>query len=292
MKWPVTAALLALGMGASGEPPNRVLVGVLEDTRSTAGVAEHRIRVAFRADGSGGWKGLTDGLPLTFPDGFDPPKYEAAEATLRRELPTETRWAVCSDGRTLGTLESVLPPTWGYSKLRGTHVVRPRQDVPSVGVASEDFSGWPGNPVHRPLALSSTGHCRDPSGWRPIALTQAELRKLLPKLRAAVNARGALWRDESVDLNGIPTINKVFRDRRSNLIVTLSTNDSEKATFYVPKSGTARHLGNWLSLIDAGDYDGDGRSELLFMFQREDFDGYLMFYDEASRYASFGWIYH
>jgi hypothetical protein len=43
-----------------------------------------------------------------------------------------------------------------------------------------------------------------------------------------------------------------------------------------------------MTVIDAGDYDGDGRSELVVMFQRYDHDGYTLFFDNFDRSISFG----
>jgi len=53
-----------------------------------------------------------------------------------------------------------------------------------------------------------------------------------------------------------------------------------------------RYLGNQMALIDAGDYDGDGRSELLFWFSGYDRDGYVLMSEGFVRRASFLWNYH
>jgi hypothetical protein len=46
-----------------------------------------------------------------------------------------------------------------------------------------------------------------------------------------------------------------------------------------------------MTVIDAGGYDGDGRSELVVMFQRYDHDGYTLFFDKFDRsYRSAGCI--
>jgi hypothetical protein len=50
--------------------------------------------------------------------------------------------------------------------------------------------------------------------------------------------------------------------------------------------------GNELLLIDAGDYDGNGRSELVFRKSSYDYDGYVIYFDDFAKSAEFGWTYH
>ena len=45
-------------------------------------------------------------------------------------------------------------------------------------------------------------------------------------------------------------------------------------------------------LIDAGDYDNDGRSELVFAVGGYNRDGYRLFYDDFKRSATFEFSYH
>ena len=62
--------------------------------------------------------------------------------------------------------------------------------------------------------------------------------------------------------------------------------------FIVDRSGAAKFLGSDLLLVDAGDYDGDGRTELVFRKSGYDYDGYVLFFDGFARSAEFGWSYH
>ena len=53
-----------------------------------------------------------------------------------------------------------------------------------------------------------------------------------------------------------------------------------------------RHLGSGMSLVDAGDYDGDGSSEVLFWFSGYNQDGYVLFGDDLRKVAETYWTYH
>jgi hypothetical protein len=48
-----------------------------------------------------------------------------------------------------------------------------------------------------------------------------------------------------------------------------------------------------MSLLDAGDYDDDGRSELIFFLsQPEQTDGFILFDADLRKQASLLWTYH
>lgn len=51
-------------------------------------------------------------------------------------------------------------------------------------------------------------------------------------------------------------------------------------------------INSFAFLVDAGDYDGDGKSEILFWFERYNRDGYVLFYDKCSKFDEFTWPYH
>lgn len=56
--------------------------------------------------------------------------------------------------------------------------------------------------------------------------------------------------------------------------------------------GNIRLLGTDMKLIDAGDYDGDGRSELVFEIDGHNLGGYRLFYDHLTKSAEFAFHYH
>jgi hypothetical protein len=47
-----------------------------------------------------------------------------------------------------------------------------------------------------------------------------------------------------------------------------------------------------LWLVDAGDYDNDGKSELIFSINRENEGGYEIWYDSFKKHAIFKFNYH
>jgi hypothetical protein len=60
-----------------------------------------------------------------------------------------------------------------------------------------------------------------------------------------------------------------------------------------PLRGTARDGNRSMALLDAGDYDNDGSSELIFFLsQPEDTDGFVLFDGRSRKQASLTWTYH
>lgn len=54
----------------------------------------------------------------------------------------------------------------------------------------------------------------------------------------------------------------------------------------------ARFIARGLTLIDAGDYDGDGASELVFWYSGYNSDGYVLLRADLRRRVEYLWSYH
>jgi hypothetical protein len=63
--------------------------------------------------------------------------------------------------------------------------------------------------------------------------------------------------------------------------------------FFVSPDGTVRRIGSFMSLLDAGDYDNDGKSEVVFLLsQGENTDGFVLFDASFEKQTSLLWHYH
>jgi hypothetical protein len=56
--------------------------------------------------------------------------------------------------------------------------------------------------------------------------------------------------------------------------------------------GVVRYLGSGMFLVDAGDYDSDGKSELVFCINSDNRGGYRIYYDDFKKTAEFEFRYH
>lgn len=270
---------------AHAQPDGRPVIGVLEHNNGEERKG-HSVRVAFYKE-DGRWK--------AYPADFDT-EQELSQSV--KAFPAEVSWTVCFDGRSNGSLTSKNPETVLYYRDVGTHQLNPGVSAPTFGQPSELFSGWPGGKTYRPVVLSSGANCADPAAWRPAKPEAGEIDLVKDYLRREYGASAAKLSKAKV------TANKSYgSEARGAKLVSLSIAGAEiipasgedegnkDAWFYVAGK-EVRYLGSNMLLVDAGDYDGDGREEVVFKVQRYNNDGYVLFYERFAQKAEFSWGYH
>ena len=267
------------------QPDERLTLGVLEHHNSE-GKRRHSVRVAFYKEG-GQWK--------AYPTNFDTEE-ELSRAV--KSFPEEVAWTVCFDGKSAGSLASKNPASILYYKDVGTHQISSQASVPTVGKPSELFSGWPGGLTYRPLVLSSRASCADPGDWRPAQPAAGEIAAVRDYLRREHRISVANMSKAKVTANksygsqtrGAKLVNVNIKGA---VVIPASGEDdqNEGAWFYVGGK-EVRYLGSNMQLVDAGDYDGDGKEEAVFKVQRYNNDGYILFHDGFRQKLEFSWGYH
>lgn len=94
---------------------------------------------------------------------------------------------------------------------------------------------------------------------------------------------------------------KAYKDRNGRQLFTLKLKDRADAcdgpdddlypqSFVI--SNGIKYIGAGLTLVDAGDYDLDGHSELVFWYSGYNKDGYVLFSPDLIREADYLWNYH
>jgi len=66
----------------------------------------------------------------------------------------------------------------------------------------------------------------------------------------------------------------------------------DDAWFAVGVDKSVQYLDSGMWLVDAGDYDNDGKSELVFAIDRYNRGGYELFYDDFKQHSTFEFSYH
>jgi len=282
--------------------PNTTYVGILDDAREEMlnwkpGVAHRRlIRPAFEKSCSG-WQGITSASAL--PD---------------------MTWTVALDGKDIGKVKSQTETTGDepgrsvsrYLTLVQT-IVTPVDAIPSVGAPSEKYAPLADGPTkgRRPLVVVSAPNFSDPDGWRHIFQPPNQIAALVRETFRRDFLHAVRCKEEKVvernwkfpdSLLSLPV---VYASNKKSFLIEASLDAGDcgfiddpddplsNPWFFVSSDGRVRRIGSFMSLLDAGDYDNDGRSELIFMVnQPEDTEGFVLFDAALHKQGSMLWTYH
>jgi hypothetical protein len=293
----VAGAPLAGGSAAAAQ------VAFLEDwpehsEASGEDVYQSQIRVAFVRD-RGGWSPARE-LRLSSGGGVARTGRAPVEPS-----PGPRRWIVVARGESIGVVTSGGPAAPEGPRRNALALL---DTVPArlLGPRDGAFAGWNGLPVRPPRVATDRRPGGNPDDWRAP-----------DSLPAATDRMGAMIRASVADLGpcdeprGMPRAELSFgagdlvvrqvlvaRDGSSLIGVEFASDrvceggaPAGRFWFAEPARDSLRFLGASMTWIDTGDYDGDGRSEAAFWYDRHRENGYMLVWDGGRRSASFGWTY-
>jgi hypothetical protein len=291
----VSAVLRASGAVMSAQSGNNdpVYVGILDDARERA------------------WRGKADSdAPRLVMPAFE--KTGTEWRAISSFSPLEVKWTISFDGKDLGEIETHANTKEGSADQLSSpesrakqSIVTPAASVPVVGKPSRDFTGASFlvglKTVHRPLVAISKPYYRDPDGWKRTqlpekiaALVRTGFRGQYPHVGRckdeAIVERDWKYPDSALTL---PT---TYASKKNSFLVAVRLNAGDCGWggrpddaadpwvlqwFLVAPDGRVRRVGGFEELLDAGDYDNDGRSEIIFFSTRsEHSDAYDLLYGD------------
>jgi hypothetical protein len=230
----------------------------------------------------------------------------------------QIKWTVAFDGRNLGQLqlEDLEPQKqfinpWFYARDK-YFTVKANQKIPMVENKSKEFGGWMKVPEHRPLVLVSQPHFNDPEHWKPSVPDEAFKKRLYVPLKLVMGKFNAYTCPGGPEVNELVpyqfkpedvVIYKAYGSSIGKKIVAVGINREKFGcdgppppewadNWFLVEGDNIDFIGREMTIVDAGDYDNDGRSELLFWHSGYDEDGYILIYDSFQRKSEFLWGYH
>ena len=228
------------------------------------------------------------------------------------------KWTVAFDGRKLGELrieepdpEATVINQWNYSRDRFFEV-KANQEIPKVANKSKQFGGWTKVPKYRPLVLVSKPYFSDPEHWQPFVVDEDLRKKLFVPLKlvmgrfSAFNCPDGPYVNETVPFDfklEDVVFYKSYASSNGQKIVALGMDHKKygcdgvwpaswRDNWFLIEGDNLDYIGREMTLVDAGDYDNDGKSELLFWHSGYNRDGYILMYDSFREKSQFIWGYH
>jgi hypothetical protein len=287
----IAAAAVSSAAFRAEEP----VIGVVEEKQCERNSTGPIVRVMFAKD-AGGWRALDTNTSWA---GLD----------LGKRV-----WTIAFDGRDRGHVRTPELPGQPTTDRRDRFLkIAPRDSAPRIANTAKRFSGWCDTPKTRPVVLVSGGSAVDPDAWKPYAVPATLRDSIFPtfaKVQAALQIKAFTCVNEKDERGSpLPVIRanvvvepKGYRNAAGLRLVWAhfdrkkdtcdGRTDDEWADHAFLITDRVVHLGAFLELVDAGDYDGDGRSEELFFFGKYDYDGYVLFSENFTRRATYGWGYH
>ena len=220
--------------------------------------------------------------------------------SLITAYPGSVSWVLALDGKQVGSVEGYSPAKFEFYSEVGAQFLAATEIFPRITTGRKEFYVWGGTPVFRPLVAISRPKYADPDRWKPIHLAPDVARQAYSLFRSVVGIRldcgsDTIRYDYSDKL--IQPSGKAYRSAKGYVLLELKTshtcNDApvveewEEPVWFLLREGTAKYLGRSLALVDAGDYDGDGTSEVVFQYSGYNRGGYVLLHNHLTQVAEF-----
>jgi hypothetical protein len=225
--------------------------------------------------------------------------------TATSQYPTEVSWTITFDSRKVGSVTSRNPADFAWYGSVGQQEITSKGPVPTIGAKSPEFNGL----LYRPLIANSKPYFNDPEAWKPSALSAAAIaalqqafRKRFPKLCHSNVADHSKLEPYPYQNQNVKLV-KSYRSLPGWVVARLhldaidcndveAGDDIDDPWFVIGTDASIKYLDSGIWLVDAGDYDNDGKSELVFSINRENEGGYEIYYDDFTKHATFKFNYH
>jgi hypothetical protein len=285
----ITAASPAL----AEVPVPTVYLGVLEAPLERAGRSSaFHMRIAFRFEDRR-WRAM----PRSAND-------EGELTKLATMFPARMSWTIVLHGKRLGEVSSVRASGHARYSDIGLEDLTGDSSPPRVREGAAAFATWLGSAPYRPLLAISEPNYHDPDRWTPYDPPPT----LLQRARAAFKHTIALdmhcngkctrsYPDSVIEIYGKP-----FRSKGGDILIAMRpeprrnkcegpAGDEWQSVWFHLKGNDFQWIGDSLTLLEIGDFSGDGTSQIVFQYDGYDRDGYVLVDPRDNSKTEFMWSY-
>ena len=285
------AAIALLGAGKAPTPTNvevPIYLGVLEPPASQTN-GQFQVRVAFRYHDQQ-WSAMPD--QDKDHDGLK----------LAAKFPLQVSWTIELNGKKLGEVNSVRPPSYSGSDV-GLESLKAGSIPPEVQDDAAAFATSRGSAAYRPLVAISKPNYQDPDQWAPFdppaAMRVRAAAAFKHKIVLDLKCGGKPTRDYPD--SAIRTYGKAYRSMSGDVLIAMnpdaglkhcgeaSNGDQWRSVWFHLKGDRFSWIGNGLTLLDVADYIGDGFAEVLFQYNGDNRDGYVLLDPRDDTKNEFSW---
>jgi hypothetical protein len=297
-RWLVLAVALLSAL-AFADKEQQTILGVLEENPGAyAGETNsYGVRICFQKNGDE-WKSY-------------PSNCQNLECLWKStaQFPRLVQWTIAFNGKSIGQIAGETPSEFLFYSRIGLQKVNSAGAIPSIGKPSTEYSGFLNKPVHRPLAANSQPHFKDPERWAPVqtsllnlGILRKQFQKKYPKL-CRISGEKESKREVFPYVEDDVRVVKIYESRENWILAHLHIDAMDCSDpgavfpmddpwFVIDPKHYANYLASGMWLVDAGDYDGNGKSELLFSISRYNRGGYRLFYNRFQKQAAFEYSFH
>src|ERR1700733_821157 len=195
--------------------------------------------------------------------------------------------------RNIGQVRTTNPERFDFYGDVGQQKITGTEPIPTIGKPSQDFAGFLNGPVYRPLVANSKPYFSDPEQWNPahmssevVELLREQFRQKFPKVSNCANPEDGVekpwpYKDENVKVTTVYSSITNWSVARLQLGEYRCDGPADDPFvdqwFSISPTREVKFLGKAMWLVDAGDYDSDGQSELVFSIDDYNRGGYKLF---------------
>ena len=233
----------------------------------------------------------------------------------KARLEKRTEWHIVFDGELLNGSAPINSDFRTFSK-RPLHEnilrINNANSVPEVANKENRFQAWRGTPKNRPIATNTQPFFQDTERWEVYRNQQQLLvlkKRLFPTLKKqigeAYHCNGSPdWKAFPIDTQHNDTeIYRAYKNNKEEFIISAGLAKKHTANcdgplhksdkpiwFFIGKE--LKLIGFEFDLVEAADFNNDGKTEFLFFHGGYNEDGYTLFENNFEGRFDYYWRYH